>query len=278
MICFKNIHFSCYGCSFVIQYVIKPNNLFTSKNKEFYTNMTIRNDNKSGFTLVELAIVIVIVGLLVGGTLQGQELIAQSKVRATVVNVQSYLSAINSFRGKYNTWPGDFSRASTMLSSAGIDGGGNGSIDTTAEKLAAWQHLTLSKLIKGSYSGVTTGSALADPLGIDPGVNTPPQAFSETTIAFHSYTLYNINKDALWMSGRTMQSGYYLNKGAVTPEVAMTIDIKMDDGSAGSGMVIAYHSNDSYTCTTGYWWTGTTNVDYLTTNKTPTCRMTFYWY
>ena len=67
-----------------------------------------------GFTLVELAIVIVIIGLLVGGVLQGKELIFQSKINSTVSEIQAYNTAVNAFKAKYNGIPGDLQKSASF--------------------------------------------------------------------------------------------------------------------------------------------------------------------
>src|SRR3954463_15618522 len=64
---------------------------------------------KLGFTLIELSIVLVIIGLIVGGILVGQDLIKAAEIRATVGQIEKYNSAVNTFRTKYNGIPGDLS-------------------------------------------------------------------------------------------------------------------------------------------------------------------------
>lgn len=63
--------------------------------------------NKSGFTLIELSIVLVIIGLIVGGVLVGQDLIAAAKVRAQISQIEQYQTAVNTFKLKYGYLPGD---------------------------------------------------------------------------------------------------------------------------------------------------------------------------
>ena len=65
--------------------------------------------NQQGFTLVEMSIVLVIIGLIVGGVLVGQDLVKGAQIRATVAQLQQYDAAINTFRGKYDQFPGDMS-------------------------------------------------------------------------------------------------------------------------------------------------------------------------
>lgn len=60
-----------------------------------------------GFTLVELAIVLVIIGLIVGGVLVGQDLIKAAEIRATISDIQKYTTGANAFRTKYNGIPDD---------------------------------------------------------------------------------------------------------------------------------------------------------------------------
>lgn len=67
---------------------------------------------KNGFTLIELSIVLVIIGLLVGGVLVGQDLIKAAEVRATITQIEKFNTAVNTFLGKYGELPGDMSAAS----------------------------------------------------------------------------------------------------------------------------------------------------------------------
>src|ERR1700691_433072 len=63
--------------------------------------------SQSGFTLIELSIVLVIIGLIVGGVLVGQDLIRAAEVRAQISQIEKYNTAVNTFRDKYNALPGD---------------------------------------------------------------------------------------------------------------------------------------------------------------------------
>src|SRR5665213_3308988 len=68
-----------------------------------------RNDDKivAAFTLIELSIVLVIIGLIVGGILVGQDLIKAAEVRAQISQIEKYSSAVNTFRAKFAAIPGD---------------------------------------------------------------------------------------------------------------------------------------------------------------------------
>jgi len=72
-------------------------------------------NTQKGFTLVELAIVMTIIGLLIGGILKGQELMQNARVTATIAQVRSYEAATTTFRDKYEAIPGDMKNADARL-------------------------------------------------------------------------------------------------------------------------------------------------------------------
>ncbi len=74
-----------------------------------------RLNTQKGFTLVELAIVMTIIGLLIGGILKGQELMENARVTSTVAQVKSYSAAVTSFKDMYQSYPGDMPGAGTRL-------------------------------------------------------------------------------------------------------------------------------------------------------------------
>src|ERR1700674_5205343 len=69
--------------------------------------------SQSGFTLVEIAIVLVIIGLLLGGILKGQEMITQAKIKNIVNDFNGITAAINSYQDRYRSLPGDDQNATT---------------------------------------------------------------------------------------------------------------------------------------------------------------------
>src|ERR1700688_3889289 len=94
--------------------------------------------SSSGFTLIELSIVLVIIGLIVGGILVGQDLIKAAEVRAQISQIEKYNQAVNTFRAKFNAIPGDMAVSTAQqfgflvgFACTGQQGGrdGNGLID-----------------------------------------------------------------------------------------------------------------------------------------------------
>jgi prepilin-type N-terminal cleavage/methylation domain-containing protein len=89
----------------------------------------MRASYRHGFTLIELSIVLVIIGLIVGGILVGRELIHAAELRGDIREIDKMDAAVNTFRLKYNCLPGDCANATQFLEGA-YNGNGNGLIDT----------------------------------------------------------------------------------------------------------------------------------------------------
>lgn len=144
--------------------------------------------NQSGFTLIEIAIVLVIIGLLLGGVLKGQELINSAKVKNLAADFKNIPVFIYGYQDKYKALPGDDALAASHVSGGTLatTGGtvGNGVIDgdwynttATEESFLFWQHVRLAGLAPGP---TTTGAAdywpkntIGGNIGITNAANTP---------------------------------------------------------------------------------------------------------
>lgn len=120
---------------------------------------------QSGFTLIELAIVLVIIGLLLGGVLKGQELINSAKVKNMATDFRNIPIYIYGYQDKYRALPGDDASASTHTAAIAVNGNGNGQLDgrwNTAvvadETHTFWQHVRLA----GLAPGATDNALVAD--------------------------------------------------------------------------------------------------------------------
>lgn len=221
---------------------------------------------KQGFSLVELAIVLSIIGLLVGGILTGQSLIRSAELRSVTAELQTYKSAVKIFRDKHLGLPGDFPHATDMwgsMTNCGVanpsgtgtqtcDGDGSNSLNQapassqTAEYYTFWQHLANAGLIKGQYTGIS-GSGSSYNAVIDE--NSPASALS---LAGWSVSHYDV------LAGTSNDYGYRFSDhlmfggqkttgttgGVLTPEETWSIDKKIDDGMSGLGNVIATNRSD----------------------------------
>jgi len=119
-----------------------------------------RHDCERGFTLVELSIVLVIVGLLIFAVLKGQELIESARLKSLMTQMNSYKTATQIFKDRYGALPGDFNQAMSVLG-APQEGDGNGTIDGDGyegEGRSYFEHLLLAELI----SGVTLDDPIPD--------------------------------------------------------------------------------------------------------------------
>ncbi len=218
---------------------------------------SIQNGPKGhkGFTLIELSIVLVIIGLIVGGVLVGQDLIKAAEIRATVAQVEKYNAAVNTFRTKYNGIPGDLAdgtAAAFGLYSAmdGTDGQGDGDGlvegDAAAqvnlgESLAFWRHLSDTTLVEGAFGGALTaaGAVAADTTAATVGSYLPPGKVGRGNY-------FNANSDSgvnyyvlMGTTVITTAAGATTYVNALTPVESYNVDTKLDDGAPNTGIVIA---------------------------------------
>jgi prepilin-type N-terminal cleavage/methylation domain-containing protein len=107
--------------------------------------------HQSGFTLIEIAIVLVIIGLLLGGVLKGQELITSARVRNLIAQQDGIKAAYFGFLDRYRALPGDYAAASSNIKGVATNGDGDGQIETGSESVLAWDHLSKAGFINGSY-------------------------------------------------------------------------------------------------------------------------------
>lgn len=113
------------------------------------TQTTMKSrQSEGGFTLVELAIVMIIIGLLIGGILKGQELIQNARVSSSVTQVKAVEAAVNTFQDKYAALPGDITNVATRLPNCtggcNNSGDGDSTIEWAAGNLGATMNTTPS--------------------------------------------------------------------------------------------------------------------------------------
>lgn len=242
---------------------------------------------KNAFSLVELSIVLVILGLLVGGILGGKSLIRAAELRSASNEFSRYVTASYTFRDKYFGFPGDISNATSVwgdqatgtqscASAATADGSpgtcnGNadGYIGIGNEMHRAWQQLAFAGLIEGSYTGQNGGgTGCGSSCDSVAGTNVP---MSRIANGGYDYTL--IGQDPVSDAARffsTVLTGmrntltlgakstnfFHLN-GLLTPEEAWNIDTKIDDGQPQYGRLWVQRNTNCTTTnspTTAAWY------------------------
>ena len=179
---------------------------------------------QSGFTLLEVAIALVIIGLLLGAVLKGQELIQSARVRALASTQDAVKTAFFGFWDRYRAYPGDYDRASTNLPNVAATSNGNydGQIllnGAMLESVAAWEHLSKAGFLTGSYTYNATVSSATN----------PTNAYG----VFLQLIYDNVYADA---GGGPGAARHNLKLGNQVPVgIIAELDRKIDDGNAQTG-------------------------------------------
>lgn len=222
-----------------------------------------RHRSKRAFSLVELSIVLVILGLLVGGVLSGQSLIRAAELRAVGTEYSRYVTAVQSFRDKYFAIPGDMANATAFWGFAGgtgctnssgtaattpgtCDGNGGGTLNVagavsqTGEFAQFWRQLALAGLIEGTYSGLAgSGGTQHCVIGTDCPksklTNAGWGAVSKSSTGDANF--FSMEYGNGFMFGAT-NTAYLPSSVVLKPEEAWNIDTKIDDGKPAQGKIV----------------------------------------
>ncbi|MBL8528983.1 MAG: prepilin-type N-terminal cleavage/methylation domain-containing protein [Burkholderiales bacterium] len=176
-----------------------------------------------GFTLIEVAIVLVILGLLVGGVVKGQELIAGARVHNLVALQTGIKAAFFTFQDRYRALPGDYPQATRNVPGAAGDGNGNGRVEVTGsplETLLVWDHLSKAGLLNYGFDAANAASHSS--------ATTPANAYGG---------FLDLAYDNAYADPGAPPSRHNLKTGGQLP-VAMlaAVDRKIDDGNAVTGI------------------------------------------
>lgn len=183
---------------------------------------------QSGFTLVEIAIVLVIIGLLLGGILKGQELINSAKVKNLANDFRTIPTYIYAYQDKFKALPGDDNNADVHVQGQKASTGGslgNGVIEghwnsqtTTDESFLFWQHVRLANLAAGPTSTADTTYRPTNAVGGNIGI---------------------ASNTALTTQIAGMTGTYLVCSKGVLGKFALQLDVQMDDGQPCTGSLRA---------------------------------------
>ncbi|MBE0627207.1 MAG: prepilin-type N-terminal cleavage/methylation domain-containing protein [Burkholderiales bacterium] len=209
---------------------------------------------QAGFTLVEIAIVLVIIGLLLGGILKGQEMIVQAKVKNSITDFSGISAAYFGYQDRYRAIPGDDAGAGRWTTPTAATPGNGDRVLTglyvpatpaTDETGLWWDHLRRSGFVTGSGTG-TPQNSFAGTIGVQQGDGTGVGATAPAAV----------------LGGFT---NLIMCSSNLPDKVAIALDVQMDDGNPIAGAVRATDdagqappvSTAAAMSTSGYVETGT---------------------
>ncbi len=225
--------------------------------------------SQHAFSLSELAVVLVIIGLVAGGIAAGRSMIRSSEMQHIGEEYQLYAGAMTTFIDKYGALPGDMPNATRYWGYAGnaapatscvsrasitavtvpgtCDGNGDGKLNlassngNTSEQFRCWQHLAYAGLIQGKFSGNSGAVSVSDP---DLGVNSPQSVFPHIGWGCGYYDNasggngYSFADDMTnWFVFGSEADNVWPDGPALTTQDAWDLDSKLDDGKPATGMV-----------------------------------------
>jgi prepilin-type N-terminal cleavage/methylation domain-containing protein len=190
--------------------------------------------NQSGFTLIEIAIVLVIIGLLLGGVLKGQELINSARVKNIAMDFKNVPVFIYGYQDKFRSLPGDDPNSATHVGAAAIPATtpaasiGNGTIDgswdsitATDESVVFWQQVRMAGMTSGQQNITVTG--ILDPY------------FPMNAVGGRIGVQGNLGTAASPRAIAGIPGTYVICSGNIAGKFAKQLDIMLDDGNTQLG-------------------------------------------
>ena len=221
-----------------------------------------QSSQRGGFTLLELAIVLVIIGLIIGGVLVGQDMIRGAEIRSTAGQLEKYHATVHTFRDKYRNVPGDIDATSAarfgFASRAGTPGhgDGNGQIEGCAtfsstagcETVLFWRDLSTANLLTDTLTIATDAQVTA---ATAPVVRQYlPEAKIGRANLISAYAFRGLNYYQIGAVS-SIAAGVPVTAVSLTPQEAFNIDGKTDDGLPMTGTIRAADGNGgAYNVTT----------------------------
>jgi prepilin-type N-terminal cleavage/methylation domain-containing protein len=207
---------------------------------------------KTGFTLIELSIVIIIIAILSAAVFVGQDLLQNAKENTIISDFQKFKLYTDQFREKYEGYPGDLSDATTYFGEANTNNGNGDNIVNTDndETYLAWQHLAFADFIEGTFTGNKTSETVQPAIGFDvpeSPISATPYIFSAFDAIGSSITddLFSGNPNFIILVNliQVPQSSLLQLDNlapSINPNSAYNIDLKADDGVPTTGLIYGF--------------------------------------
>ena len=202
---------------------------------------------RTGFTIVELTIVLVVIGLLLSGILKGQELINGAKIRAIVDRQNSIRIAWFEFVDHYGAKPGDFAHAADFINNATnpTTNAGNGLVER-GESVLAVEHLTLAGLLRCEQCvGEQPGESLRSDTSPLTAENSPTNQYDGVISIWHNGPFDSVTGGPYYAirrsdsDSRPRPNRLQIHTGPRIPSnILSEVDHKIDDGLANSGSMV----------------------------------------
>jgi len=235
---------------------------------------------KKAFSLIELAISLVVISILISSVSIVTEMVRQAHVRTIVKELKTFKTAIDMFKESYNGLPGDLTNASTFWTSCtnqttpvvnNCNGNGDDIIQLSYEGMRIWEHLSLAELIHGSYIGTDT---IGNGNQFNPGQNSPKLSIAKGCYNGENKdsdsTWYGISSDMVITAGKS-STNTSCQDSLFTPDDSLNIDIKIDDAVATTGMILATEGESIKVSNPN----DCVNTDYNLDIKADSCRILY---
>ncbi len=229
----------------------------------------VKHTVTKGFSLLELSVVLVIIALMTSGVMVGQNLLRAAELRSITSDANKYIQAIDLFRTKYESLPGDMYNAIDLWGAADAtpatcittvsgtkatcNGDGSGIIGDDLvriyEAYRAWQHLYNAGMITPKLTGVSVSGSIV-------GTNVPSHSISGTGFTLMHQNTDPLNSAAQFFAGANynhillygIKGAEYTDSTVLPVKEAWSIDAKMDDGLPGSGKLVTYNNTSRTGC------------------------------
>lgn len=248
--------------------------------------------NNKAFTLIELSVVIIIIGLIVAGIVAGQSLIKQIALKSITVENNKFSTAFNSFKLQHDYFPGDFPNAYDLWEASsgladcddnstntGCNGDGDGLVSWNNETFKIWEHLFLAGLYQKHYLGEPASPAYK----YDTAMPRSKHTANKTSYFVGTAWYYNLGTHNAFVVMGLRDTETWPNVAALSAREAKAIDDKIDDGIPTNGKVasldgdIATSPYSRLNTCANISWSSTSHSTYqLSAGDEPACIVVFY--